>query len=119
MTEKKEMHDKPLDKMTVTELREVAKEIPDITGVHGMKKAELLAAIKEAKGIEDEPEKKTAPKAKPKSKEKKVVTVQELKAMIKQLKFQRQKALEDQDKKMAKIYKRRISRLKKKTRQAA
>ena len=34
MTEKNEMHDKPLDKMTVTDLREVAKEIPSITGAN-------------------------------------------------------------------------------------
>ena len=46
---------KPLDKMTVKELREVALELPQITGVHGMNKAELLAAVKEAKGIEDTP----------------------------------------------------------------
>ena len=49
---------KPLDKMTVKELREVALELPQITGVHGMNKPELLAAVKEAKGIEDAPAKK-------------------------------------------------------------
>jgi ABC-type uncharacterized transport system ATPase subunit len=44
--------EKPLDKMTVVELREVAKEeIPGITGVTGMKKDQLLEAIKEARGI--------------------------------------------------------------------
>ena len=52
--------EKPLDKMTVKELREVGKEIPELTGVTAMKKDELLAAIKKARGIEDEapPEKK-------------------------------------------------------------
>ena len=45
---------KPLDKMTVKELREVALDLPEITGVHGMNKAELLAEIKEAKGITHE-----------------------------------------------------------------
>ena len=49
--EKKEFTEKPLDKMTVTELREIALEIPGITGVHGMKKPELLEAVKAAKGI--------------------------------------------------------------------
>lgn len=113
--EKKVLHDKPLDKMTVTELRDIAKDIDGITGVHGMKKAELLEAIKEAKGIEDEPPKKAAGKPKAKM----AVTVQELKTLIKTLRSQRNEALADKDKKMARIYRRRISRLKKKTRQVA
>ncbi len=117
MTDKKEMHDKPLDKMTVTELREVAKEIPELTGVHGMKKAELLAAIQEAKGIVSEAPAK--PKAKSKPAQKTALTVQEMKALIKNLRAQKEQALADKDKKKAKIFRRRISRLKKKTRQAA
>ena len=48
---KAEATDKPLDKMTVKALRELAKEIPEITGVHGMKKEELLDAIHEVKEI--------------------------------------------------------------------
>ena len=52
-----ENSEKPLDKMTVKELRDVAKEIPEITGVHGKNKAELLAVIKEAKGIQEKPKK--------------------------------------------------------------
>jgi len=116
MTEDKNgTHDKPLDKMTVTELREIAKEIPDITGVHGMKKAELLEAVREAKGIKAEAPKRAAAKTKAKA----VMSVQELKAAIKQLRSQREQALAENNKKMAKIYRRRISRLKKKTRQAA
>jgi hypothetical protein len=116
MTEKKsDLHDKPLDKMTVTELRDVAKELPDITGVHGMKKAELLEALMAAEGGPVVPEKRPAAATKPKT----AVSVQELKKMIKGLRVQRQQALTDNDKKMAKIYRRRISRLKKKTRQAA
>ena len=112
--EKKVLSDKPLDKMTVTDLREIAKEIPEITGVHGMKKPELLSAIKQAKGIEDEPQKKTGP---PKPK----VTVPKaaLKAMIRDLKTKRLQALEEKDKQMAERYRRMISKLKKKTRQAA
>jgi hypothetical protein len=112
--EKKELTDKPLDKMTVTELREVAKEIPDITGVHGMKKPELLAAIKQAKGIEDEPRKKTGP-----PKPKVSIPKATLKAMIRDLKSKRRQALEEKDKQMAGRYRRKISKLKKKTRQAA
>ena len=104
---KADVKEKPLEKMTVKELREMAKEISGITGVHGMKKDELLVAIKEAKGIKDEPVKKTDS------------STFELKAKIRSLKVQRQAALEAKDKKMATIYKRRISRLKKKTRRKA
>ena len=104
---KADVKQKPLEKMTVKELREMAKEIPSISGVHGMKKDELLVAIKEAKGLKEEPVKKADS------------SVSELKAQIRSLKTQRQAALEGKDKKMATIYKRRISRLKKKTRRKA
>jgi len=61
----KETNEKPLDKMTVKDLREIAKEIPDITGVHGMNKAELLEAVEKAKGIVEAPKEKVdTPKAK-------------------------------------------------------
>ena len=98
---------KPLEKMTVKELREMAKEIPGITGVHAMKKEELIVAIQDAKGIKRAPAKKAD------------ATIAVLKKKIKALKVGRQAALEVKDRKMATIYKRRISRLKKKTRRAA
>ena len=126
--DKKKQSDKPLDKMTVKELREIAKEIPDLTGVHGMKKDELLVAIKATQGTEeDQPETPSetpapAPSAKkkgPKKKEKTPLTVKEIKGLIKNYKTKRQQALSDKDRKMATVYKRRISRLKKKSRKAA
>jgi len=108
MEEKKmESEEKPLEKMTVKELRQIALQMSEITGVHGKNKAELVSAIKEVKGIVDEPIKKAD------------ATVHEIKKKIRVLKNERQTALEAQDKRMAKIYKRRISRLKKKTRTAA
>jgi hypothetical protein len=107
MAEKEKESEKPLDKMTANELRELAKTIPEITGVHGMRKAELLAAVKEAKGIKEEVAKKADK------------TVAEIKKKIKALKAERQAALEAKDKKMSKVYRRRISRLKKRTRRAA
>jgi hypothetical protein len=121
--ESKAGSEKPLDKMTVKDLREVAKDIPGITGVHGMKKDELLVAIKEVQGIEDGPAAKPADK--PKKKKGKTanrladLSVQDLKTMIKDLKGKRQKALAEKDRKMARIYRRRISRIKKRMRQAA
>jgi hypothetical protein len=52
--ERKEKKEKPLDKMTATELRKYALDLKEISGVHGMNKEELLVAIKEVKGIKDE-----------------------------------------------------------------
>ncbi len=98
---------KPLEKMTVKELREMAKDIPQIVGVHGMKKEELIVEIKKAKGIADEPLKKAD------------ATIAQLKQNIKALKIQRQAALKAKDKKKATIFRRRISRLKKRTRRIA
>ncbi len=105
--EKSETKEKPLEKMTVTDLRGMAKDIPEIVGVHGMRKEELIAAIKKSKGIMDEPVKK------------KDVSLGGIKKKIKAVKAQRQAAIEAKDKKMATIYKRRISKLKKKSRRAA
>ena len=98
---------KPLDKMTVKELREVALELPQITGVHGMHKADLLAAIKEAKDIEGTPVKKAS------------ATVGGIKSQIRNFKNLRAAALKEKDAKKATIYRRRISRLKKKSRRVA
>jgi protein-arginine kinase activator protein McsA len=99
--------EKPLEKMTVKELREMAKDIPGITGVHGMKKDELIVEIKKARGIKDEPIKKAD------------ASIAELKQKIKALKEKRREALEAKDKTKATIFRRQISRLKKKTRRAA
>ncbi len=118
--------EKPLEKMTVKALREIGKEIPEITGVHGMKKEELIVAINEARGTKDEPIQETkeepgkkAGGIKDKPAKKQGVSVSDLKKKIGAAKAQRRAAIEAQDKKMATIYKRRISRLKKKSRKAA
>jgi len=105
--EKKEKKEKPLDRMTAKELRETALKIPEITGVHGMNKAELLTAIKKARGIVDV---KT---------EKSDVSIREIKKKIQVLKAQKAEAYENEDKARARILRRRVSRLKKKTRRAA
>lgn len=102
-----EAKQKPLEKMTVKELREMAKEIPQIAGVHGMKKEELIVEIKKAKGITDEPVKKAD------------ASIGQLKQKIRALKIERQAALTAKDKKRATIFRRRISRLKKRTRRLA
>ena len=143
--EKTEDMEKPLEKMTVKALREIGKEIPEITGVHGMKKEELIVAINEARGTKDEPGQETkeepgkkaggikdepvqetkeepgkkARGIKDEPEKKQGVSVSDLKKKIGATKAQRRAAIEVKDKKMATIYKRRISRLKKKSRKAA
>jgi hypothetical protein len=144
MSDKKsEATEKPLEKMTVKALREIAKEIPEITGVHGMKKEELLVAINEVRGVKEEAVKEEAveeeavkeeaveeeavksetvkadksTKAKPVKKADSATGA--IKKQIRALKAQRQAALGAQDRKMATVYKRRISRLKKQSRKAA
>ena len=104
---KKAVKEKPLEKMTAKDLRELSKDIPEIVGVHGMNKPELIAAIKKSRGIEDIGVKKLD------------ASVRDTKKKIKSLKSKREAALKADDTKMATIYRRKISRLKKKTRKAA
>lgn len=101
----KETKEKPLEKMTAPELRELAKQIDGVTGTYGMNKAELISVIKKARGIVDEGVKKSA-----------AGTVRQIKEKIRELRKKRQEYLEADDKKMADIFRHRISRLKKKTR---
>jgi hypothetical protein len=114
--EKEAQQEKSLDKMTATELREVAAGIPEITGAHGMKKDELLAAIKKAKGIEE-----TVPvkKKKKTTTASSLMTVKEMKAKIVQLRKEQGEVRQGGDRKQMKIMRRRLNRLKKKTRRLA
>ncbi len=104
---KKANKEKPLEKMTAKELREIAMEIEGVTGVHAMNKGELIQVIKEARGIVDE------------KKKEKSIDVRAIKAKIKELKKKREEARAAGDKRMVDILRRKISRLKKKTRRAA
>jgi len=127
-----EKQEKPLEKMTAKELREIALEIPEIEGVHAMKKEALLEAIRKSRGVEKEEEKEEPKKEKeePKKekekvkKEKKVekkaeVSVGDLKKKIRECKALKEEAVKKGNARMAKIYKRRINRLKKRTRKVA
>jgi len=100
---KKAAKEKPLDKMTAKELRDTGKALGTIAAVYSLNKAELLAAIKAAKGIVDETPKGDS-------------SIREIKAKIKDLKKVRE-TVEDPAK--AAILRRKISRLKKKSRNAA
>ncbi|VEN73104.1 Rho termination protein [Candidatus Desulfarcum epimagneticum] len=98
--------EKPLEKMTIKELKAVAVEIPEITGAHGMNKEELLEEIKKSRGIVEE-------------KKESDVSVRQLKKDIRALREKRDEARKAREKKRVAFYRRRISRLKKKTRRAA
>jgi hypothetical protein len=104
---------KQLPKMTVKELRDVAKEL-GAEGVSGMKKENLLDFIRTAKGIAEIKTHKVSKK--PATKD---MTVKEIKTRIISIKTKRAEALDKGDKRMATIYKRQISRLKKQSRKAA
>lgn len=121
MTEKKHhKEEKPIDKMTIKELREVALEIPHEhteVAVRDMTKEQLVAFIKKARGItEEEP---VHHERKKKGKVKVVITKQDIKAKIRGLKEDKIAAYANNDRKNASILRRRISRLKKMSRKIA
>jgi hypothetical protein len=111
---KRELNEKHLDKLTIKELREIAAEIPHEKAVHEMKKEELIAFIKEARGIRDE-----TPAKKKKHIGKIKMTKSELKAKIRELKVLRLQALESDENKKALRLRHQISQLKKKSRRLA
>ncbi|MEN6473950.1 MAG: transcription termination factor Rho [Syntrophaceae bacterium] len=113
--------EKPLEKMTVPELKEFALTFPHEhleKAVHDMHKDELLAFIKQAQGIQ-EPGAPKKNKAHVHAKVKVPLSKAELKARIVALKSTRQSAREADDRKLSARLRRRISRLKKLTRKIA
>lgn len=113
-THKNNHDEKHLDKLTVKELREIAAEFPHERAVHDMKKEELIAFIKAAKGIKDE-----APVKKRKQAVKIKMSKPELKAKIRELKVLRWQALEGSETEKAVLLRHQISRLKKISRRVA
>ncbi len=105
--EDKEKKEKPLEKMTAKELREMGLALGGVSGVHAMNKAELIAAIKEVKGIVDVVTKKAA------------VDIRSIKEKIRTLKEKKLQAKESGNSKLVDSLRKRISNLKKKTRRAA
>jgi hypothetical protein len=107
--------EKSLEKMTVKELRAIALEVPRAVAVHDMKKAELIACIKEARGIKDEGH----VKIKKKVAEKIRMSKSEIKGKIKLLKEEKKAAQALKNRKKIDFLRRRISHLKKLTRKFA
>jgi hypothetical protein len=117
---KKHNHEKPIDKMTIKELREVAMEIPHEhteVAVRDMTKEQLIVFIKEAKGIKDEGHAHHEKKKKPKVKV--ILSKQDIKAKIREIKKVKTAAHENKEETRVDILRRRISRLKKLSRKIA
>jgi hypothetical protein len=113
-TRKKGSEEKPLEKLTIKELRDIAADLPHERAISDMKKAELVAFIKEARGITEEtPARKKKPVVKIK------MTKPELKARIRELKVLRSQALESKETRRALMLRNQISQLKKKSRRVA
>jgi len=109
------MEETDLEKMTATELREYAlQNHPDITGVHAMKKEDLVLAIRKARGeeVKETPKKKKA-----------AVKVQIDKKTVKQqirlLRAEKDRLLQSKDKKALARLRKKIKRYKRLTQRAA
>lgn len=99
---------KSLDKMTAKELRElIINKLPMITGASGMGKEELVKAINEVFGFSNEEGEKVNPYK---------GRIRSLKTEIKEL---RVKKAETEENKQREILRRRINKLKKRTRRLA
>jgi len=99
---------KPLDKMTAKELRQlVIDKLPMITGASGMGKEEIIASIKQVFGMEDD----EGPKVSPYKSQ-----ISELKKEIKGL---RESKAESETRKQREFLRRKINKLKKRTRRLA
>ena len=110
------MEEVDLEKMTATELRDYAlKNHPDISGVHAMKKEELIPAIRRARGEEVKEE----PKTKKKAGKKGPLSKGDLKKKIKEMRAEKEKLLETKDKKAQARFRKKIKKLKRLTKKAA
>jgi len=97
--------EKPLEKMTVKELKDLALSMGTFQGVSAMKKQELIDAIKVERGISvNTPREKTP------------ATIVELKRAIKSLRNVLEDGREKKDRIATAQTRRKISKLKKKTR---
>ncbi|MBN1830245.1 MAG: Rho termination factor N-terminal domain-containing protein [Deltaproteobacteria bacterium] len=112
--------EKSLGQHTVKELRDMARELPGLDGAGSMKKDELIAAIQAARADASPPE-ETGAAAKPKKAAKKTlppkeVTVASLKALIRDLQLRKEETMKAGDRTSLARLRRKIGRLKKKTR---
>ncbi|MEN3039607.1 MAG: Rho termination factor N-terminal domain-containing protein [Candidatus Kryptonium sp.] len=95
--------EKKLEKMTIKELRDIATKIPEISGVHGMNKEELISALKKVYGIKEEPRRVGA-------------SIREIKAKVKKFKALAEEAKKNNELKKYERYRKLASAFKKRTR---
>lgn len=107
------MAEKPIEKMTIKELRALAKEL-GAQGVSGMQKEELIEFIRRTTATPSGPSGEKVVRI-----GKRVINLTAVKRQIRQLKAEREKLLEEGKKAEAAQLRERISRLKKLTRRAA
>ena len=108
------MEPKDLEKMTATELRDYAlQNHPDLTGVHAMKKEDLIVAIRKARGEEVKETPSPKPEDKPETEKK------GLKQQIRKLKSEKDKLFQSKDKKGLHHLRKKIKRFKRLTRRGA
>ena len=99
--------EKNLEDMTVAKLKEEAKKYPEITGVHAMKKSDLIEAISEASG------QSSKEKIKP---IKESESLDNIKKEIRTLKAKRDESIANKQKKDLKSIRNRIKGLKRTSR---
>ncbi len=107
MAQKKERQkkEKPLEDWTIKELREEALKVPNVQGIHGMNKQEIIDFLRQEKGL-------PAVESKKKSE-----GVRVFKKKVTDLRLKRdQERIEGAVKKRLNILRRKISKMKKKTR---
>jgi len=100
---------KDITKLPVTKLREIALNIPDLEGVHGMTKQQLIEAIKAAQGIEQEKPQKA----------KLDIDISTVKKQIRMLKAERDQAINNRERTRLKEIRKTLKRLKRITRIAS
>ena len=115
------MDKEALKNKTVAELKEMAKEIPDVKGISAMKKDDLVELLAAHAGTKDQPAK--ASKAKKPKKEAEATAAPKSKADIKEriraLKAEKLEALEQQDRKKTRRCNRQIHHYKRQLRKMA
>ncbi|MEW6593310.1 MAG: Rho termination factor N-terminal domain-containing protein [Thermodesulfobacteriota bacterium] len=106
-----------LQHMTVKELRELAKELPGVTGIHSMKKDDLVALL--SGGAAASPKAVARPAAQKSGLPgagKKTLTKPEIKSLLVELRKAKEGAQAGKEKGRVEILRRRINRLKKQSR---
>lgn len=110
MGQKKERKDKkvkPLDDWTIKELREEAMKVPNVQGIHGMNKQEIIEFLRVEKGLPAPASKKTTD------------GVRVFKEKVRQMRLKRdEERSAGATRKQLDILRGKISRMKKKTRHA-